>query len=383
MKILYVINSGKPGGVEQHVLDLTKSMIALGHVVYVWCLPGSIEAWYKDTGAHVFTNNRIRFDIDPLYVIDLAAFIIREQIDVVHAHELKASTNALLASFSVMAKVKITHIHTPMSEWQVRGLVKKLFTNLQIAGYACLINLLATREIALTDSRKKVKIAEGIRPEKLEVIPNALNFSGFDVSVETRQTYKNGIRSKYAIPDDAYVFGNIGRHTEEKGTDTLIRAFAQFVNRHSDKKYFLILGGGGKLEEANKWLANELGVADKVKITGVFPDDVKTKLYCSFDSFIFPSLAEGFGIVLMEAMYMALPVICSDLEVLREVGGNTINYFAKGNISDLVLRMQEQVASAVIDNVPARDRVRKEFSMDGFKMKYAGLYKKLLEAKNK
>jgi glycosyltransferase involved in cell wall biosynthesis len=374
MKILYVINSGKPGGVEQHVLDLVNSMTSQGHLVYVWCLPGEIADWYSKAGAEVFTQNKIRFDIDPGYVFKLVSFIIHYQIDVVHAHELKAGVNALLASMISLVKVKITHIHTPMSEWQVTGTIKKLITRIQIALYSIMVNLFSSREIALTLSRKFVKIREGIKEEKLEVIPNALNTAKFDVTPD-----KDEIRRRYKIPENAFVFGNVGRHTEEKGIDILIRAFAEIVKKHPKDPLYLFLIGGGKLEEMHKKLAFDLGISDKVVITGIFSEEEKVKMYSCINVFVFPSRAEGFGIVLMEAMYIGLPIICADLEVLKEVGADTINYFQKGNPNDLVIKMEEMLKNFVPFNQRSRTRVLEEYSLERFKKLYSDLYNILME----
>ena len=66
MKILYVLNSGNPGGMEQHVLDLVTGMVAAGHQVFVWCAEGDIVKWYQTAGAEVEVHS-INFEIDPQY----------------------------------------------------------------------------------------------------------------------------------------------------------------------------------------------------------------------------------------------------------------------------------------------------------------------------
>ena len=68
MKILYVLNSNIRGGMEKHVEDLVKGMREYNHDVYVWCLQGIMSGVYKELGAKVYTNEKIRFDIDPLYI---------------------------------------------------------------------------------------------------------------------------------------------------------------------------------------------------------------------------------------------------------------------------------------------------------------------------
>jgi len=63
MKILYVLNSNVQGGMERHVEDLVRGMVAHNQDVYVWCLPGGdieISKLYSDLGAQVYTDNEIK-----------------------------------------------------------------------------------------------------------------------------------------------------------------------------------------------------------------------------------------------------------------------------------------------------------------------------------
>ena len=174
MKIAYVLNSGNPGGTERHVLDLVKGMVKRGHRVFVWCKDGEIAKWYEEAGAEVY-RSEITSDIDPKYILNLVNFLRSNKIDVLHAHDLKPATNALFASILSRTKVKITHIHTPMSEWQVPSTLKKIVTFIQIRCYSFLVNTFSDSEIALTNTRKIVKLAEGISDKKLTIIHNGLD----------------------------------------------------------------------------------------------------------------------------------------------------------------------------------------------------------------
>jgi glycosyltransferase EpsF len=381
VKILFAVNSGNPGGVEQHILDLTKGLIAEGYAVYIVCLEGPIVDWYQNAGAKVI-KLKLRFEIDPIYIFALVKILRKEKIDVVHAHELKAGVNSLIAAYVASVKVRVTHIHTPMSEWRVNDWAKKLYTHAEIFFYSTLVNLLAGKEIALTPSRKRIKAKEGVALNKIEVIPNGLDFSLFSADKNTRLSNRQKVLSEYCIPNERIVIGNIGRMTEEKGHDVLIRAFDKVARdpEFADKVH-LLLAGGGKLEAQNRGLVKTLGLENKVSITGVFDNDDKVKYYTSFDVFIFPSLAEGFGIVLVEAMSMGLPVISSDLEVLKEVsGGNVIN-FRTGDATDLAGKVQvvlrdldksKEYAASV-----GRRYVLENYSLEKFVQNYIRLYENL------
>lgn len=381
MKILYALNSSKPGGMEQHVLDLVVGMVGEGNSVFVWCDEGPIVGWYKKAGAQV-TVRKIRFDIDPIYILALVRFLKENKVDIVHSHELKACTNASLAGFLAGTKVKLTHNHTPMSEWQIPW-YKKLINSLKFFGYAVLVQLFVTREIALTQSRKLVKMKEGINENKLVVLPNGVDTKKLILTETEKQNYRAKLLKELSFDADTFVFGCVGRFTQEKDHKTLIKAFFELLKYSSVSKgkVGLVLAGGGILELQLVGLIKELGLEDKVKITGVFQDSKKIEYYSSFDVFVFPSLAEGFGIVLVEAMVFGIPTICSDLEVLQEVGGATVMYFQAGDPKDLAQKMAdlylrrdylEELKKAEID------RVETLFGMPKFVANYSSLYAKLL-----
>lgn len=379
MNILYVINSGNPGGLEQHMLDLVRGMVARGNSVHMWCASGEIVDWYKQAGAKV-TQRSIHGELDFSYIFSLKKYIKENNITVVHTGELKAGINALIAAVLAGVPVKITHIHTPMSEWPAENTLKKFYRKLEISFYSFLVNNFATYEIALTESRKAIKIKEWIKENKLKVIPNALDTSRLDFNADTRLQFRKELCAKYQIPDDAVIFGNISRLTVEKGHEILVNAFALFLKNNSiqAKNSYLFLAGGGTLEGHLRKLTQELGIESNVKISGVFDAKDWAKYYSLFDVYVFPSLAEGFGLVLIEGMYMGIPVICSDLPVLKEVACDTVTYFKTGDSRDLETKLSAvAVQNNVIDrwkDTPAKSRVMEKYSMEVFILSYQQLY---------
>jgi glycosyltransferase EpsF len=383
MRILHAINSSERGGAEKHAFDLVKGLYNRGHEVYVWCPEGTMVEEYRKVGASVVTI-KIGLDIDPSYILALTKFLKEKRIDVLHAHELKAVGNALIGGFLAGTKVRISHTHTPISEWQISPLRK--FVNIKLF-YTPFVNLFASREIALTASRKRVKVKEGIRESKLEVIPNGINIDEFTIPQETKEEYRKEILKRHNIPQAAYVFGLIGRLSIEKGVPVLVEAFSNFFDSPTVDKdnTYLLLVGGGDLREELKTKIKELNMGGNIVLTGVpYTEEDKVKYLASFDAFVFPSLAEGFGLVLIEAMSMSLPVICSDLEVLQEVGGSTVVFFETENTENLSEKMfniyskRERLDSVKED---ARKRVEQLYTMRAFIDSYEELYFELLEAR--
>jgi len=382
MKIAYIINSGNFGGMEKHVLDLCQGMVQLGHEVYVWCPPGDMVASFEQSGAKV-TQVEIGLDIDPRYIRRLSAFLKENEIEIIHAHELKAAVNSLIAGKLGKVKVRISHTHTPISEWQISGLKKKI--NLFV--YPKVVNRLATYEIALTSSRKNIKIKEGIKEEKLRVLenPNAVKVSSLSLGSNIKEQYRKDIISKLEIEGGCVIWGCLGRLTKEKGHQILLEAFKLFINDlppEQGTKHHLILAGGGPLEEKLKKQITRNNLENRVTITGkLSPDDV-IRYYSSFDYFVHPSLAEGFGLVLIEAMAANIPVIASDLEVFKEVGEDTILYFKMGDPQDLT-RVMKEIAGGEHDlklfTRKAHKRVVDNYSQEKFIDCYHRFYLELLK----
>jgi glycosyltransferase involved in cell wall biosynthesis len=380
MKILYVLNSANPGGMEKHVFDLALGMKNKGHEVFVFCPLGPINDWFLNVGIETFPFE-IKWDIDPFYIRDLVVFLRDQKIDVIHSHELKAVVNSLIAAAIVGTEVRVSHTHTPLTEWRI-GPIKKV---LNIALDTFMINVFGSCEIALTESRKKLKLREGVRDEKLAIIPNALDTTLFDVTKNERAEYRQEIMTRFHLPKDAFIFGNVSRMTKEKGHEIAIEAFSELLEKkgaHKENSY-LLLAGGGALEDSLRRLVSLLGLEKRIILTGVFPYEDLIKYYSSFDAFVFPTLAEGFGYVLVEAMYMGLPLICSDLEVLKEVGGNTVTFFKTRNSSDLaskMIKLLKNPESFEKKAQKAKEKVVSDYSLEKFIFSYEKLYKDLFEA---
>ncbi|KKU30753.1 MAG: Glycosyl transferase, group 1, partial [candidate division WWE3 bacterium GW2011_GWA1_46_21] len=240
-----------------------------------------------------------------------------------------------------------------------------------------------TKEVALTQSRKRIKMTEGIPEKKLVVIPNGVEVGKYVIDAITKESAKREVRLKYSIPADAFVFALLGRMSPEKGHLVALRAFTEFLksNTVADKVY-LLFAGGGVLEDVIRKEVSDLGLTTRVAVTGYFDKNDKIKLFSAVDVLLFPSTAEGFGIVMLEGMAFGVPVLCSNLEVLEEVGDGTVMFFEAGNHKNLADKMVGLYSKR--DNLGtliagARTRVEELYSMERFIDSYNRLYQQLLE----
>lgn len=365
---------------ERHVLDLVEGMISHGHEVYVWCPEGVIAKDSETLGAQV-QRIKIKLDIDPVYIFRLARFLKKHKIDIVHAHELKASTNAMIAGKLAGTKVRISHTHTPISEWQISPLKK----NINLMVYPKIVNRFSTCEIALTESRKKIKIEEGVQEDRLCIVnpPNAIRVGDFTIEPEKREIHRQEILKRHNLDENVVLWGCLGRISEEKGHQVLMEAFGVYLNKLPEaekNKQHLIFIGGGPLEEQFLNQAENLKIEKQFTITGRFMDEDKIKYYSTLDYFVHPSLAEGFGIVLIEAMTVGLPILASDLEVFKEVAGDAVYYFEKGNserLSSLMENVRTKKSEAEEVKAKAQQRAIQNYSYEKYIESYHQFYLEL------
>ncbi len=127
------------------------------------------------------------------------------------------------------------------------------------------------------------------------------------------------ILARYGLPPRYFLF--VGTLQPRKNVARLIRAFAQVARQDGD--VVLALGGqAGRGADALRGLIDRLGLGDRVRWLGYLPDADRPSLYAGAAAFVFPSLYEGFGMPVLEAMAWGAPVIASTTSSLPEVVGD-------------------------------------------------------------
>ncbi|MCP5095142.1 MAG: glycosyltransferase family 4 protein, partial [Chloroflexi bacterium] len=128
------------------------------------------------------------------------------------------------------------------------------------------------------------------------------------------------VRTKYNLGDSPYIL-SVGTVQPRKNYQMLIQAFQKVAEQFPHN---LIIGGGkGWLYDEMVAEIDRLGLSGRVHFIGFVDDADLPTLYSGATLFVFPSLYEGFGIPLLEAMACGVPVITSDASSLPEVVGET------------------------------------------------------------
>jgi glycosyltransferase involved in cell wall biosynthesis len=136
-----------------------------------------------------------------------------------------------------------------------------------------------------------------------------LLYCGIDLSPFRVPADRSVVRKELGIAENAYVLGHVGRFSEVKNHTLLVDIFAEVVRR--EPQAHLLLVGDGALRKNMEKKVSELGLEAKVCFAGL-RSDVPRVMQGAMDIFVFPSLYEGLGLVLIEAQAAGLPCVITE-----------------------------------------------------------------------
>lgn len=254
-----------------------------------------------EAGGIQVTRVVIRADIDPLLIWQLYRLFRREKYDLVHTHLIHADLYGTLAA--KLARVPLV-MSTKHNEDTFRYNSFLNFLNRTINGQV-------DHAIAISESLKRFTVEkEGVNQTKITRIYYGLNP---DSLLQDKPDYS--VRREFSIGVSDPLVGVIGRLTVQKGHRYLLEAFSKVVS--AVPSAHLLVVGDGPLRRGSEDLAERLGMASRVIFTG-WRDDVQ-RILRALDVVVMPSLWEGFGLVLLEAMAAAKPIVASRVGAIPEI----------------------------------------------------------------
>ncbi|MFW6015702.1 MAG: glycosyltransferase family 4 protein [bacterium] len=161
----------------------------------------------------------------------------------------------------------------------------------------------------------------------------------------------NKVLSKYKIKNK-YILC-VGETRPYKNITKLIKAIREVKVKDIE---LIVVGKINRLDKNLLKLPQELGISDRIKFLGFVPDEDLAALYNGANTFVFPSLYEGFGIPPLEALACGCPVIASDRASIPEVCGNAAIYINPNDEKDIARK---------IDNVCADAKIRQKMKSKG------------------
>lgn len=372
IRVLQVITSLERGGAENHLLALLThaDRQAFAPEVAVLVGEGELVPVFRQAGipVHLLAAGG-RFDLSALG--RLVEIMRTGRYDIVHSHLFRADIYAALA-------VARLDEHKPFLV-STRHNDDRFFLNPFIGMVHYMISARQDLIIAISDHIARFTVARGVRhPDRVRRV-----YHGIEPPL-TRALEREGqhVRADLSIPPGAFVVGNVGRLAPQKGQRHLIAAMPMLLERVP--RAHAVIAGGGDLEEYLRDLATELGVAERVHVLG--PRRDVPALMHAIDVFAMPSIWEGFGLVLLEAMAAGRPIVASRVATIPEVvaDGETGLLVPAGDppaLADALASLAHDPGLAKEMGEAGRERLRRGFSIEKMVGDTELLYRELVESR--
>ena len=238
---------------------------------------------------------------DPAALWKLVALLRQEQPHIVHTHTSKAGVLGRLAARIAGVPVIVHTPHGHVFYGHFGSISSWVFLQIERA-----LAWITDELIALTTAEKTEHLERGVGcADRFAVIPSGIDIDRF----KQARTAGKVIPEWFDCPPNATVIGSVGWLTDIKGHRFVVDAVAQLKPEHPH--LHLVIVGSGDQHDALLHQAKKVGINDSVHLIG-HREDVEACL-AGMDGFVLPSLNEGMGRALVEAMAAGLPVIASSV----------------------------------------------------------------------
>lgn len=349
MKVAHVMYGFKIGGIETMLINISRFQSRAGAQVHIIVINDLIDeslVSQLDPRVRLHLIRRKVGSHNPLDVLKLNFVLLKINPDIIHLHN--PSISKLIFIPGAKRKTCCT-LHDMCNPDNTQGItdIPRIFT---------------ISEIVRQDLLKKYGVSA----------TTILN--GIDTSKIRRKTdYPSSSKMRIV---------HVGRmEAYKKAQDILIRAVARLIK--AGREIHLTLIGGGKDLEAFQELAKNEGVENYVDFLNDQPQEYVLSHLADYDIYVHPSLMEGFGLTVAEAMAAGVPVVVADNDGPMEIieHGKYGSFFSVGNV--------EACADAIgklIDNYPtvdfidrAAEHIKKNFEVSVTAHRYLEAYKKIIE----
>ncbi len=357
LRIAVLAHSTNPRGGVVHAIELADALTRLGHEAVVHApdpdgrgffrapLTPAVAVMASPAGETVADMVQVRIDDYVRHFEQPAS----RRFDVFHAQDaISGNALATLKRRGLIQRFARTVHHidsfedSRLTAWQIRSIAEadELFA----------VSALWRDQIMEAFDRPCTVIGNGVDIARFGHAPQAID---------------REVRSKHGIGGSRVLLA-VGGIEARKNTVRMIEAFRQVLTVHRDAQ-LVIVGGASLLDHASyrrqfdDLLAHDAGLIRAVRRLGPVPDSEMPSLYRSADALVFPSVKEGFGLVVLEAMASGLPVVTSRIapftEYLHEEDVVWCDPFNVGSIANaMAMSLTEPLRSRLAQRGPLAAR---------------------------
>jgi glycosyltransferase involved in cell wall biosynthesis len=365
MKILIIATHVNLGGIGVYTLSLACALKEIGEQVSVASSGGELVDDIRHAGiGHIEIPVNTSSDIGLhtlLSYMKLLSFIKEQGIDIIHAQTRVTQVIAYMLSKKTDAAF-ITTCH---------GFFKnRLFRRI--------LPCWGTHTIAISDAVRQHLVCDlKVPKDNISLVYNGVDIKRFSphISADDRMH----IRKQFCLGKGPIV-GMISRLSSVKGHKYLIKAFAMVLEKIPDAECLIIGDGPDKYINSLKAEADSLRISEKIKFHPACKD---TAIPLSvIDVFCHPSLQEGLGLSIIEAMAMGVPVVASDVGgiytlIKHRHNGLLVSSMDDKAIAEGIIEILSDNAMARHMGIVSRQIVEKDFTIDIMRDKVMDIYKKV------
>lgn len=354
------------GGTETHVLELASGMDRSKFDVTVCSLKGAgclVDELRRRGARVVCLDGAGTFDVRVLF--RLWKLIRQERPDVIQSFLFWANLSArLLGRLSKAVRVVCSYHDEIVSEGRLVRMIDRLTFRWSHAVVCCSEAV-----------RRSVSRCLGAPAARQTIIP-------FGVDAGQFPSTDAAPRKELNLRDGGPIVGTVCRLVEpKKGISVLMRAIAALKNQGNGPQCQLLIVGDGPARPALEALSRQLGLSDRTIFAGTRRD--VARILPLLDLFVLPSLYEGFGIAILEAMAAGKPVVASAVGGIPEfvVPGETGLLVEPGNagaLAEAIGSLLRDPAAATRMGMRGRARVVAEFQISAVIRRHEQLYEACL-----
>lgn len=307
MRITHLVKVKQIGGAERHLLYLLPMLNKLGvetSLIVLTDPQNPMQQMFNEAESLGINAQRLVMsqNLDVGLLPRLRNALKASKGDILHTHLIHADLLGQAIRGDIRHQVSTRHNDDSFRERPMIKLINR-------------INWMGIKQgIVISEALKTfVQTVESAPPSKINVVPYGMPFTRktqADIVAERAH-----LRQTLGIDSEAFVIGLACRLVEQKGVMYAIQALKLLANELPHAH--LVIAGDGDTRKQLELLANGLGMKGRVHFLG-WREDVP-HLLTGFDVFAMPSLWEGFGLVMLEAMAARLPIVGSYVSAIPEV----------------------------------------------------------------
>jgi glycosyltransferase involved in cell wall biosynthesis len=347
-------------GGESQVMGLTLELMRMGHDAQLLCDPDGL-LWQRARAAGVVCNPlKIRNAVDCLAGLRMRRFLSEHRFDVVHFHTSRAHAMAPFAAGRAG-----TRVVTRRMDYAPSRLSVSLLYNRGVNAVAAI-----SQEVA------NALRAAGVSSPLITIIPSGVDCRRFAPPTPEQ---RSAARKALGLTPDQVAIGAVGGLELRKGHRFLLDAIAQLRGTRPALRCFI--AGAGSQRYALAEQARRLGLENTVTMLGGIEDS--RTLFWAIDIYVQPSIKEGLGVALLEAMACGLAPVASTAGGMMEViedqrSGLLVAAADSGALARALGEMIDSPAARSLLGAAARDRIEGNFSIETMARRTLALYQSSL-----